>query len=187
MRRDTETVAVASVALVGVAAGVSFLLGTWATELVGEFGSDVDMKPFFIPYLLLAVFPFGRLIWATSVGSAVGEGVLDLFEGYELDEPFGFVGYIIGFLVFAWLLHEVAPQPADRRWQIGAALAGALVQATFEGLAFLLIEDLPFSTALVSVLGNTVTHGLLLGALPLIVLYPVVLDRFGTDPVNRLR
>jgi len=153
---------------------VVFALGVTVTELGGEFGSDVDLKPFVLVYLLVAVATYGSDTVAIGLGAAMGEGFHDLWEGYEPDEPLGFVGFVAGFVVFGWLVHQVAPDPGDRRWQVGAAVAGAFVQAVFEGFAFLLEPDFTPGEAVVSVLGNTVTHGLLVGAIPLVLLYPVV-------------
>jgi hypothetical protein len=51
----------------------------------------------------------------------------------------------------------------------------------FEGLAFVTFRpDVMPEGAILSVLGNTVTHGLLLGAVPLLVLYPALNERLGT-------
>jgi hypothetical protein len=148
------------------------------TESVGEVATDVDLKPFFVPYLLIAAVRFGVPTLSVGVGAAVGEGVLDIFEGYEIDDPVGFIGYVVGFLAFGWYLREVADDPASRRTQTVAALLGAAVQASFEVVAFLIFElsAMP-GEAVVSLVGNTVTHGLLLGAIPFVVLFPLVGDR----------
>ncbi|MEA5386961.1 hypothetical protein VB779_07725 [Haloarculaceae archaeon H-GB11] len=45
------------------------------------------------------------------------------------------------------------------------------------GVAFILLAEADVGTVAASILGNTVTHGLLFGAIPLVVLYPVVRDR----------
>ncbi|MDG5777515.1 hypothetical protein VB773_13395 [Haloarculaceae archaeon H-GB2-1] len=156
---------------------VVFGIGVYVAEIPAEIGLDVDFKPFVIPYLLIAVLSFGRSTLAVGFGAAMGEGYLDVAEGYELDDPLGFVGYVVGFLAFGYLLHRVAPRPDDRRWQMLAALGGAFVQAAFEGVAFILLAEADVGTVAASILGNTVTHGLLFGAIPLVVLYPVVRDR----------
>lgn len=159
--------------------GVVFAVGVGVTEMGGEFGSDIDLKPFFLVYLLVGLAAFGSPTLALGLGAAMGEGAHDLLEGYEADEPLGFVGFIAGFMVFGWLLHRVAPDPDDRRWQVGAAVVAAFVQAVFEGFAFLFKRDFTLTEAIVSVLGNTVTHGLLLGAVPLVLLYPWIQARIG--------
>lgn len=175
----TATSAVGRVLLYGVVSGALFGAGLLVTEPVGELGLDVDFKPFFLPFLVLATIRVDERAVAASVGAAVGEGLLDLLEGYELDDPFGFVGYVVGFLVFAWVLREVAPDASDRRWQVLACVCGAATQAAFEGTAFLLLSDAGPWGALGSVVGNTVTHGLVMGALPFVLLSPAVVGRFG--------
>ena len=161
--------------LLAVGAAV-FAVGVGIAELGGELGSDVDFKPFGLVYLLVAAVALDGPTLALGLGAAMGEGIHDLVEGYEADEPLGFIGFIVGFAVFGWLLHRVAPDPGSRRWQVGAAVAGAFVQAVFEGVAFLFVTDFTPAEAIISVVGNTVTHGILLGAIPLVVLYPIVAD-----------
>jgi hypothetical protein len=164
--------------LLGVASAVLFGLGLLLTESVGEFAVDVDLKPFFLPYLLIVFSRYGVGTLSIGLGAAVGEGVLDVFEGYELDDPVGFIGYVLGFTAFGWYLNEVAADPDSTRSLAVAAVLGGFVQASFEGLAFLVFgaETGPRAATL-SVLGNTVTHGVLLGAVPLVVLVPVLRDR----------
>jgi hypothetical protein len=164
---------------------VVFALGVAVAEVGGELGADVDLKPFFLVYLLVAVVGYGGDTLAIGLGAAMGEGLHDLLEGYEADEPLGFLGFVVGFVLFGWLLHRVAADPSDRRWQVGAAIGAAFVQALFEGVAFLFDAEFTASEAALSVLGNTVTHGLLLGAIPLVVLYPVVERRVG-DQLRQL-
>lgn len=160
-------------ALVGLASAVLFGLGLLLTESVGEVGTDVDLKPFVIPYLLIALFRFGTPTLSIGLGAAIGEGLLDVVEGYELDDPIGFIGYVVGFMAFGWYLSEIATEPTSARSLTVAALLGAFVQATFEGLAFFVFTSTAgVDQAVLSVVGNTVTHGLLLGALPLVLLFP---------------
>ena len=163
--------------LLGVSAGL-FAAGVGISELGGELGSDIDFKPFFLVYLLVALVRFGGPTLALGLGAATGEGIHDLIEGYEADEPLGFIGYVVGFVVFGWILHRVAPDPGARRFQVTAAVVAAFVQALFEGVAFLFVADFTPGEAVLSVAGNTVTHGLLLGAIPFVLLYPVVTDGF---------
>lgn len=166
-----------AVALV-LGSAILFGIGVGIAEMVPEVGVDIDLKPFFIIYLLIGAVPFGVPTVSLALGGALGEGFLDVFEGYELDDPFGFLGYVFGFYVFGWYLHEVASDPTSRYSLVVAALLGAFVQAVFEGLAFVIFQpDVGLAGATLSILGNTVTHGLLLGAVPLFVLYPVFHDR----------
>jgi hypothetical protein len=174
---DLSPIGLGRALLLGVVSAVLFGVGLYFTELVPEVLTDVDLKPFFVPYLLIAAVPFGIPTLSIAFGGAVGEGFLDIFEGYELDDPFGFLGYVFGFFVFGWFLENVAEDPTDRSTLAVAALLAALVQALFEGVALVIFgaESGPVD-AVVSVLGNTVTHGLLLGAVPLVVLYPLLGD-----------
>ncbi|MFC7226621.1 hypothetical protein N0B31_04340 [Salinirubellus salinus] len=156
-------------------ASITFFVASAVTEQVPEFATDVDLKAFFLIYLLVALVPYGLATLSAGIGMAVGEGAYDIIEGYELDDPFGFVGYVLGIVTFGWVLH-VAGDPTDRRWQVAAAVAGAGVQATFEGVAFFVLSDAGLPVALFSILGNTVTHGVVLGAVPLVLLLPVVAE-----------
>jgi len=158
---------------VGLTSGLAFAVGLLLTEAPGELALDVDLKPFFLPYLLIAVVRYGLPTLSAGLGAAIGEGVLDLVEGYELDDPIGFIGYVVGFTIFGWYLHRVAADPTGRRAQVIAAVLGAFGQATFEGLAFFMFATTanPLDAAL-SVVGNTVTHGVVLGAVPFVLLYP---------------
>jgi hypothetical protein len=167
-------------ALLGLASLVLFALGLLVTEAAGELALDVDLKPFVVPYLLITVVRFGIPTLSVGLGAALGEGVLDVFEGYELDDPVGFIGYVIGFTAFGWYL-DVADDPERPRTLAAAAVLGAALQAAFEATAFLIFDPSAGRVdAAVSLLGNTVTHGVLLGAIPLVVLYPRVRDRL--DP-----
>ena len=167
--------------LVGIAvvSAVLFGVGLLVTESVGELGLDVDFKPFFVPYLLVAAVPFGLRTVSISLGAALGEGVLDVLEGYELDDPLGFVGYVVGFTVFGLVLHRTNLDASSSRVQLGAAMLAAFVQALFEGLAFYLFENPAALGAAVSVLGNTLTHGVVLGWLPFLVLARYLEDRLA--------
>jgi hypothetical protein len=172
---DSGVRSVARFGALFVLSGVLFACGLFVTEYPGEIALDVDLKPFVIPYLLILVVGYGLPTLTVGIGAAAGEGLLDIFEGYEIDDPVGFLGYALGFVVFGWYLYRVADDPDDRGAQIVAAVLGAFVQALFEGLAFYAFDpDVAPRGALFSILGNTVTHGILLGAIPLVVLSPVV-------------
>jgi hypothetical protein len=174
-------------ALLGVASAVLFMGGLLISETFGELALDVDLKPFFLPYLLIALSRYGLSTLSVGLGGAIGEGILDVFEGYELDDPIGFLGYILGFVAFGWYLESVADDPrAPLSLTVGAVL-GAFVQAVLEGIAFFIFEASasPLDTAL-SVAGNTVTHGVVLGAVPLIIILPYLRERIGSlMPVQR--
>lgn len=151
------------------------------TESVGEVGTDIDFKPFFIPYLLVVITRFGPPTLLIGLGAAIGEGILDIFEGYEIDDPVGFLGYVLGFVVFGWYLHEVADDSTSWRALTGAALLGAFVQAFFESFAYFVFDtSAGVMQAGLSLFGNTLSHGFLLGAVPLVILAPTVQDYLAT-------
>jgi hypothetical protein len=64
---------------------------------------------------------------------ALGEGIRDLMEGYELDDPFGFVGYVACVLVFGYM---AGVRPLNRAWLALSAMVGAAVQSAFDGEPF---------------------------------------------------
>lgn len=153
-----------------VASGLLFAGGLLITEPIGEIAVDVDFKPFVIPYILIMINRFSLSTMSIGLGAALGEGVLDIFEGYEIDDPIGFLGYFLGFTTFGWYLHEVADDPTQWRSLTVGATLGAFVQACFEASAFLIFaSDAGPLDAIISTLGNTITHGILLGAIPLVV------------------
>lgn len=160
-------------ALLGIASAVLFGVGLLFSEAVGEVALDIDLKPFFVPYLLIAIWRYGLTTLSVAVGAGFAEGFMDVFEGYELDDPIGFLGYVIGFTAFGWYLDRVANNPESSRSLVIGAILGAFIQALFEGFAFFLFESSSgLYEAVLSVLGNTVTHGFVLGAIPLVIIYP---------------
>jgi hypothetical protein len=148
-------------------AGLAALLFVGAlllSEPLGEIPPDIDFKPFFVVYALVALLPWGRATVAAAVGAAVGEGLLDLVEGYEADDPFGFVGYVVGFTVAGYFMDD----PDDfTRVAVGAVL-GAFVQAVLEGLSLRFVGGETVAAAATSAAANTLTHGVLLGVIPLV-------------------
>lgn len=156
---------------------VLFFFGLLITERFGEYFVDVDFKPYFIPLLFTALLPLGKngkIAWVIGLGAAVGEAIGDLIEGYEIDDPFGFVGYVLGFALAGYIIRN---RPLSV-WRLSvAAIAAAAVNAALEAFAFWLFafigaeESVGAGAALISFVGNTITHGILLGA---IVLVPLV-------------
>jgi len=169
--REGGAVSTRRLTALGLASAALFMLGLGVTESLGEFAVDVDFKPFVLPYLLLATVRYGLPALSIGFGAALGEGLLDIAEGYELDDPLGFIGYVVGFVAFGWYLHEVAADPTRTRSLVAASVLGAFVQASFEGVALLAFGSATgVGQAAASVLGNTVTHGIVLGAVPLVAL-----------------
>jgi hypothetical protein len=172
--------------VVAALVAVLFFFGLLIFERIPEIPVDIDFKPFFIPFLFLALLPRGPVTFAVPLGAAVGEAIGDIIEGYEVDDPFGFAGYFLGFAVMGYL---VANRPLDWRRVSLACLVGAFVQAVIEASAFLVFGEEGFFVAVYSALGNTVTHGILLGAavtVPLVYALHGRIERLlGFAPLSR--
>lgn len=148
--------------VVAALVAVLFFFGLMIFERIPEIPVDIDFKPFFIPFCFLALLPRGLPTFAIPIGAAVGEAIGDILEGYEVDDPFGFAGYFVGFALAGYLMSG-----KKLNWlRIGTAcLVGSLVQAVIEGSAFLVFGEEGVGVTIYSALGNTVTHGIVLGAL----------------------
>jgi hypothetical protein len=150
-----------------VIAGVTAVLFAGALAIgegFGEIPPDIDWKPFFIVYTVLVFVPWGTPTVAAAVGATLAEGILDFFEGIEPDEPFGWTGYVVGFTVAGYFMQD----PDETvKLAIGAVLGG-FVQFAIEGVVFLVIEGEALSVYLTALAGNTATHGIVLGVIPLI-------------------
>lgn len=150
---------------------VSFFLLLLPFELISEIPVDIDAKPFFAPLAICALLPNGRVGLAVALGVALGEGLRDLKEGYELDDPIGFFGYIAGF----WVASEIFNAAPFKRWAlIVGSIACAAVQAGLEASSFLLFGQEGLTVALYSAIGNTISHGIIFGAIPLLFLVPAL-------------
>ncbi|MFB6281132.1 MAG: hypothetical protein ABEH40_03840 [Haloferacaceae archaeon] len=153
-----------------VIAGLTAVLFAGALAIgegLGEIPPDIDWKAFFVVYTVIVFVPWGTPTIAAAVGATIAEGILDFFEGMEPDEPFGWAGYLVGFTIAGYFMKN----PNDTvKIAVGAVLGG-VIQFAIEGLAFLVIEGEAVSVYLTSLAGNTLTHGVVLGAIPLI---PVV-------------
>lgn len=154
---------------------VLFAGGLTLTEFA-ELGLDIDFKPFFVVYAVIVFVPWGTPTVAAALGATLAEGTLDIVEGAAADDPFGWVGYFLGFTAAGWIFGD--DTSTTSKLALGAVV-GAFVQYAVEGLYLFAIGAEPgtlfgteFSGALViyavSVIGNTVTHGVILGAIPLI-------------------
>ncbi|MFB6175663.1 MAG: hypothetical protein ABEI99_00695 [Halobaculum sp.] len=157
---------------------VLFMGSLLLTEFAGvpEILGDTDWKSFFIPYMFVALLPYGYATLSVGFGAALGEGILDVVEGYAPDDAFGFAGYVIGFWAFGYVLHQWG-DPNNKYHLTVAAIFGAFVQILIEGIGYLAVagESVPFY--IINVIGNTVTHGIVLGAIPLLVIYPLLQGR----------
>lgn len=133
-------------------------------EALGEIPPDIDWKAFFVVYTVIVFVPWGTPTVAAAVGATIAEGILDFFEGIEPDEPFGWTGYLVGFTAAGYFMKD----PSNKvKLAIGAVL-GAFVQFAIEGLSLVLIAGDAWSVYATALAGNTITHGIILGAIPLI-------------------
>lgn len=174
MENDQQAGSVAAARFV-VIAGVSavlFIISLLITERFGEIPVDIDWKAFGIIFALIALLPVGMPTWAAAVGAAVGEGILDFVEGYEPDDPIGFFGYIVGFVAAGYIFGNVE-QPAWVRLIVGS-IVGAFLQWAIEGIGLLVIGGETFVIYVQGLIGNTITHGVILGA-PITVALVVLL------------
>lgn len=162
------------VMIVGVTA-VLFFLGLLPLEAIPEIPVDIDSKPFFIPLVLIALLPAGRPGLAIGLGVALGEFIRDMMEGYELDDPIGFVGYFVAFALTSFMFGR---QPPGKLLILLAALSCAFIQAAIEASSFLLFGEESMGIVIQSTLGNTVMHGVVWGAIPAFFLVPRLQGRF---------
>lgn len=133
-------------------------------EGLGEIPPDIDWKAFFVVYTVIVFVPWGTPTIAAAVGATLAEGILDLFEGMAPDEPFGWVGYVVGFTVAGYFMRD----PSNKVKLVIGAILGAFVQFAIEGLGLVLVAGDAWSVYLTALAGNTITHGIILGAIPLI-------------------
>ena len=154
---------------------VAFFLLLLPFELIPEIPVDIDAKPFFVPLAICALLPAGRIGLAVALGVALGEGIRDLMEGYELDDPIGFFGYIAGFYVASAIF---AAAPFNTVTLVLGSVVCAAVQSALEASSFLLFGGEALSVAVWSAVGNTISHGLIFGAIPLLFLVPLLHGRF---------
>ncbi|WP_435178878.1 hypothetical protein [Halorussus sp. AFM4] len=164
-RRFTTDASIGNLIVIAGLTAVLFAGGLAIAEGVGEFGPDIDWKPFFVVYTVIVFVPWGTPTIAAAVGATLAEGILDFFEGLEPDEPFGWAGYLVGFTIAGWVMGDDTDDVM--RLATGAVLGG-FVQFAIEGLVFLVIEGDSINVYLTALAGNTVTHGIILGAIPLI-------------------
>lgn len=161
------------IVIAGITA-VLFFFGLLVTERIPEIPVDIDQKPFFIPFVFAALLPLGPPAWAVGLGMALGEGFGDILEGYEVDDAFGFIGYILTPVIAAYIIRN-----RPRNWLLVslACIVGAFVQAVIEASTFLLFGEEALPVAIQSAIGNTITHGILWGAIPAVILVPLLYGR----------
>jgi hypothetical protein len=151
-----------------VTVGVIFGVGLFLFDFF-EIPVDIDFKPFFIPLVFAVLLPNGWPVAAVALGSVLGEAIRDFFEGYGPDDIPGLVGFFVSFYMAGYLIGN---NPLNKtRIFLVATFVGAF-QAAFEAVVFLLFGDAGVWVALWSWAGNSVTHGIIMGAIPTIWLIP---------------
>lgn len=175
---DQQSVPTPKLMVITGIVAVLFMGSLLLTEFAGvpEILGDTDWKSFFIPYLFISLLPYGYATLSVGFGAALGEGILDVVEGYAPDDALGFVGYVVGFWVFGYVLHEWG-DPTNKYHLSVAAVVGAFVQIAIEGIGYLAVSGRAFSFYAINVVGNTITHGIVLGVVPLLIIYPMLHGR----------
>lgn len=169
-----EATTTGKLVVIAALTGVLFYFGLLILERIPEIPVDIDQKPFFIPLLFVALLPFGKPTWAAALGAAAGEAFGDILEGFEPDDPIGFLGYIVGFALAGYVIRN---RPEMKGRLIVAALIAGFVQAVIEASSFLIFGEESLGVMVQSAVGNTVTHGLLWGVIPLLILVPALHGR----------
>jgi hypothetical protein len=164
----------AKLTVIAVLCSVLFFLSLTVLEAIPEIPVDIDFKPFFIPLAFAALVPIGAPVVAAGLGATLGEFLRDLLEGYEIDDPIGAIGYVVAFTIAGYMVGE---RPLSKGRLFAAALVAGAVQAAFEASTFLVFGEETWGVALWSGIGNTVTHGLVMGAIPLMMIMPQLYGR----------
>ncbi|MBD2257231.1 hypothetical protein [Pseudanabaena sp. FACHB-2040] len=161
--------------VVSVVVAVSFFLALTLVEAIPEIPVDIDFKPFFIPMVFAALVPraWGPLL-AVGLGGMLGEFLRDLLEGYEIDDPIGAIGYLVGFVVGGYI---VGNRPLNKARLAFAVLVSGFLHAVIEVTALLLFDQELLRVAIWSAIGNTINDGIILGAIPAVLLMPRLYGR----------
>jgi len=176
--------------IVGVLSTVTFFLVLTLTEAIPEIPVDIDFKPFFLPMSLIAVVPTGCPALAVSVGAMLGEFMRDMLEGYEVDDPIGAVGYVFGFFSSAYIIGN---HPLSKIRVAVACLVAGFVHAAIEATSFIIFDTETTYIAIYSTIGNTITDGLIMGAIPTVFIVPRLYGRierylgFAPKGIDRYR
>ncbi|GAB4237658.1 MAG: hypothetical protein Kow00121_64680 [Elainellaceae cyanobacterium] len=161
--------------VVTVVVAVTFFLALTIVEAIPEIPVDIDFKPFFIPMTFAALVPraWGPLL-AVGLGGMLGEFLRDLLEGYEIDDPIGAIGYVVGFVAGGYL---VGDRPLNKARLAFAVFMSGLIHAVIEATALVLFDNELLQVAVWSAVGNTICDGIILGAIPAVLLMPRLYGR----------
>ncbi|MUG91396.1 hypothetical protein F7734_02380 [Scytonema sp. UIC 10036] len=160
--------------VLAVITAVTFFLGLTLFEGIPEIPVDIDFKPFFIPMSFVALVPKGWPLFAVSLGAMLGEFLRDLLEGYEIDDPIGAVGYVVGFMAAGYLIGN---HPLNKFLVAVGAIVAGFVHAAIEATAFIIFDEETFRIAVLAAIGNTITDGIILGAIPTPFIVPQLYGR----------
>jgi hypothetical protein len=155
--------------VIAVICAVLFFLALTLLEAIPEIPVDIDFKPFFIPLAFVALLPVGAPTFAVPLGATLGELLRDMLEGYEIDDPIGTIGYVVGFVLAGYIIGN---RPLSKARLITAAVGSGFAQAVIEASSFLLFSKETVEIAVWSAMANTITHGVVMGAVPLLFLVP---------------
>jgi hypothetical protein len=158
----------AKLVVISVLVGVTFAIGLFLFDFF-EIPVDVDFKPFFIPLVIAILVPNGWPLVAVAFGSVLGEALRDFFEGYEIEDIPGLIGFFIAFILAGYLIGN---DPLNKTRVFLVATFTGILQAAFEAATFLFFGDVGVWVAAWSWFGNSVTHGIIMGAIPTIWLVP---------------
>jgi len=151
-----------------------FFIALTLFEVLPEIPVDIDFKPFFIPLAFVVLLPRGAPAFAAALGAMLGEFLRDALEGYEIDDPIGAIGYVVGFVCAAWV---VGNRPLSRPRLVLAAVAAGTVHAIIEASSFVLFSVETAWVAVYSAIGNSIADGVVMGALPLVYVVPALHGR----------
>lgn len=160
--------------IVAVLCAAIFFLALTIVEAIPEIPVDIDFKPFFIPVAFVALVPLGKPVLAASLGAMGAEFLRDLLEGYEIDDPLGAVGYVVGFVAASYVIGQ---EPLNKFRLSAAAVVAGAVHAVIEAASFALFSTASWTVVFYSAVGNTIADGVILGAIPLVFLMPRLYGR----------
>jgi hypothetical protein len=142
--------------VIAVICAVLFFLALTLLEAIPEIPVDIDFKPFFILLAFVALLPVGAPTFAVALGAT-------------LDDPIGTIGYVVGFVLAGYIIGN---RPLSKARLITAGVGSGFAQAVIEASSFLLFSKETVGIAVWSAMANTITHGVVMGAVPLLFLVP---------------
>ncbi len=169
-----EEIATPRLIVIAVLCAVIFFIALTFVEIIPEIPIDIDFKPFFIPLAFVALLPKGGPIIAASCGATLGEFLRDMLEGYEIDDPIGAVGYAVAFIIAGYYINS---EPLNRMRLIAAGIIAGAVHAVIESSSFIIFSVETAWVAVYSAIGNTITDGIIMGAIPLVFIVPTLHGR----------